>query len=305
MKFLGKRKDVESLVSTFDVGVLCTFVEGLPNSVMEYMALGKPVVATAGGGTWSSLPKAKRGSSCRSATRRRSRAQSNGSSTIAASRSGWAWRARRGCSASSLSTRMIEQTVALYRAGGLSFGRSGSSALRWSSGDRRAFSNTLPLSDCERVCCRRFLRELFQTSSVTIVVYHAPTPEVFDAHVALLKRRYSVIALSDYVAAREQGTSNRLPSKALVITLDDGHRSNHALKAVIRKHQVPVTIFLCSGIVGTRRRFWFRHPGNMSVVQRLKGVSNAERIRVLKRVDSSKRRSSTIARRSPLRRSRT
>jgi glycosyltransferase involved in cell wall biosynthesis len=51
VSFLGKRKDVEDIISTFDVGVLCTFVEGLSNSIMEYMALGKPVVATIGGGT--------------------------------------------------------------------------------------------------------------------------------------------------------------------------------------------------------------------------------------------------------------
>jgi glycosyltransferase involved in cell wall biosynthesis len=51
LKFLGRRKEVERIVRDFAVGVLCTFVEGLPNSVMEYMALGKPVVATNGGGT--------------------------------------------------------------------------------------------------------------------------------------------------------------------------------------------------------------------------------------------------------------
>jgi glycosyltransferase involved in cell wall biosynthesis len=51
VRFLGKRKDVEAIVATFDIGVLSTFVEGLSNSVMEYMAAGKPVVATDGGGT--------------------------------------------------------------------------------------------------------------------------------------------------------------------------------------------------------------------------------------------------------------
>jgi len=51
IRFLGKRRDVEELIQTFDIGVLCTFVEGLSNSIMEYMAFGKPVVATDGGGT--------------------------------------------------------------------------------------------------------------------------------------------------------------------------------------------------------------------------------------------------------------
>jgi glycosyltransferase involved in cell wall biosynthesis len=51
IKFLGKRKDIIQLVATFDIGVLSTFTEGLSNSIMEYMALRKPVVATDGGGT--------------------------------------------------------------------------------------------------------------------------------------------------------------------------------------------------------------------------------------------------------------
>jgi glycosyltransferase involved in cell wall biosynthesis len=51
IKFLGKRKNIIPLVETFDIGVLSTFTEGLSNSIMEYMALRKPVVATDGGGT--------------------------------------------------------------------------------------------------------------------------------------------------------------------------------------------------------------------------------------------------------------
>jgi glycosyltransferase involved in cell wall biosynthesis len=50
LTFLGKRRNVEEIVATFDVGVLSTFTEGISNSVMEYMALRKPVVATDGGG---------------------------------------------------------------------------------------------------------------------------------------------------------------------------------------------------------------------------------------------------------------
>ena len=34
-----------------DICVLSTFTEGISNSILEYMALGKPVIATSGGGT--------------------------------------------------------------------------------------------------------------------------------------------------------------------------------------------------------------------------------------------------------------
>ncbi len=47
----GARKDIESIVNIFTIGVLSTYTEGISNSIMEYMVLGKPVVATDGGGT--------------------------------------------------------------------------------------------------------------------------------------------------------------------------------------------------------------------------------------------------------------
>ena len=50
-KFLGRIENVESVVNIFDVGVLATYSEGISNSILEYMAMSKPVVATNGGGT--------------------------------------------------------------------------------------------------------------------------------------------------------------------------------------------------------------------------------------------------------------
>lgn len=50
-RLLGKRSDIESYVNIMDIGVLATYTEGISNSIMEYMALGKPVIATDGGGT--------------------------------------------------------------------------------------------------------------------------------------------------------------------------------------------------------------------------------------------------------------
>ena len=49
--FTGMIDHVESLVNIFDIGVLSTYTEGISNSIMEYMVLGKPVIASDGGGT--------------------------------------------------------------------------------------------------------------------------------------------------------------------------------------------------------------------------------------------------------------
>ncbi len=52
---LGRRNDVEAIVNALSVGVLTSNAglhgEGISNTIMEYMALGKPVIATNCGGT--------------------------------------------------------------------------------------------------------------------------------------------------------------------------------------------------------------------------------------------------------------
>jgi len=53
--FTGPVLNVESIINIFDTGILSTnkdvHGEGISNSIMEYMAMGKPVIATEGGGT--------------------------------------------------------------------------------------------------------------------------------------------------------------------------------------------------------------------------------------------------------------
>jgi glycosyltransferase involved in cell wall biosynthesis len=48
--FLGPQKNVENIMNICDIGVLASFTEGISNSLMEFMALGKPVVASGDGG---------------------------------------------------------------------------------------------------------------------------------------------------------------------------------------------------------------------------------------------------------------
>ncbi len=50
-RFLGRSSDIESFINIMDICILSTFTEGISNSILEYMAMGKPVIATAGGGT--------------------------------------------------------------------------------------------------------------------------------------------------------------------------------------------------------------------------------------------------------------
>lgn len=65
IRFPGNVTPVESLVNVFTVGVLATFTEGISNTIMEYMALGKPVVASDGGGTREILIDGETGFLCK------------------------------------------------------------------------------------------------------------------------------------------------------------------------------------------------------------------------------------------------
>ncbi len=42
----GRQKGVERIIASSDIGILCTKSEGISNSIIEYMALGKPVITT-------------------------------------------------------------------------------------------------------------------------------------------------------------------------------------------------------------------------------------------------------------------
>ncbi len=55
IRLLGRQSNVEAFINVSDIGVLTTNAkvhgEGISNSILEYMAMGKPVIATMGGGT--------------------------------------------------------------------------------------------------------------------------------------------------------------------------------------------------------------------------------------------------------------
>lgn len=124
-------------------------------------------------------------------------------------------------------------------------------------------------------------RETVQRRKVTFLLFHDMTPEDAKQNFSYLKRRYHPVSLKEYVDAVFHQT--RLPDKAVVITFDDGHASNYKLLPVIEELHVPVTVFLCSSIVGTNRHFWFRHTDAVKCkVESFKQLSNEERLEKLR-----------------------
>lgn len=91
-----------------------------------------------------------------------------------------------------------------------------------------------------------FLREKF-----TFIHYHKVSPEVFRAHIRFLQERYNITHLDMLLDYYEKGTP--LPDDCLFITFDDGWKSNYELLPLIEEHNIPITVFLITGLIGAKK----------------------------------------------------
>ena len=71
-----------------------------------------------------------------------------------------------------------------------------------------------------------------------------------------------------------------IPPKSLVITIDDGYRNNYKLLEIFKSYNVCPAIYLCSHIVNTNRKFWFR--AGFHNFQKLKRYDNNHRLKILR-----------------------
>jgi peptidoglycan/xylan/chitin deacetylase (PgdA/CDA1 family) len=114
----------------------------------------------------------------------------------------------------------------------------------------------------------------------TIAFYHDPSPSVMEAHLRYLSARFSFATLDAVVDAIRAGDCSRLPERSLVLTFDDGHRGNYELLPLFRRYRVRPTIYVCTQVVATRRRFWFLEPVETA---RWKRLDNRARLAELRR----------------------
>jgi hypothetical protein len=82
------------------------------------------------------------------------------------------------------------------------------------------------------------VRKALGRNRACVVIYHAPAPDVLDRHLAYLARSFHFLPLGALVDAIHARDWSAIPPRALVVTLDDGHRSNADLLPVFRKYGV-------------------------------------------------------------------
>jgi len=79
--------------------------------------------------------------------------------------------------------------------------------------------------------------------------------ELFRSQIKYLKNHYNVISLSDYVDFCKKG--KKLPDKSIIITIDDGYKSNYTLAfPIFKDFDVPATIFLTTDFINNKNFFW-------------------------------------------------
>lgn len=122
-------------------------------------------------------------------------------------------------------------------------------------------------------------REFIQRNKVTILLFHDISKESAERTFTFLSEKYNIIALDDYIDAVKNQTP--LPKKAMIITFDDGHVRNYEMLSVIKKLNIPVTIFLCASIINTNRHYWFLYKNSGISKSKLKKKSNRDKLEIL------------------------
>ncbi len=123
---------------------------------------------------------------------------------------------------------------------------------------------------CELIGISPLVRFL-NRNKVTILMYHGITAKHdpvanfdgkhvkvtrFEKQLAHLKRRYSIISLGDLMEARLG--KKVLPTNPVLVTFDDGYRNMYTqLLPLLKKENIPVTIFLPTAYIGKNEIGWY------------------------------------------------
>ncbi len=80
-------------------------------------------------------------------------------------------------------------------------------------------------------------------------------PDTLEMHIQILKKYFEIIDLNEWVERVKAGKP--VPKKACALTFDDGWADNYEYAfPVLKKENVPATIFLVSSMIGTAQKFW-------------------------------------------------
>jgi peptidoglycan/xylan/chitin deacetylase (PgdA/CDA1 family) len=134
---------------------------------------------------------------------------------------------------------------------------------------------------------RSLRRRVTSTTAGLALLYHRVTelpldpqllcvsPTHFGEHLDVLTNAFQPLSLLEFIERLRRG---RLPSRAVVVTFDDGYEDNLSrAKPILSRYGVPATVFVTTGYMGGDREFWWDElerlllqPGPLPDVIRLK-----------------------------------
>ncbi len=144
----------------------------------------------------------------------------------------------------------------------------------------------------------RFFRDLDGVIDIEPTVTHLVSD--FEKELKFLKRYFDVVSLDEVAAALRAGEA--FTRSTVAITIDDGFRDNFELAfPLLKKYDIPATIFLTAGLIGTNKRIWVDQLADMifagsgsfqekrltyyAALKRLKDMPLDERDRYLKQAE--------------------
>lgn len=101
----------------------------------------------------------------------------------------------------------------------------------------------------------------FTRKKTMILLYHNPKPDILENHLQFLKKHFNFITLDTAVDAIYTKDWSLIPKNSIIITIDDGFKDNFKLQNMFKEYEVKPTIYICSHIINTHRKFWFESEG--------------------------------------------
>ena len=269
--FTGEITAIPEIISIMDICVLSSINEGFPNAVLEYMAAGKPVVATSVGGTPEAVVSGKTGflippcnpkalsQAILSLLNNKALAEKMGAEGKTTIDKKFSLKA------------MLDNIEDLY--GTLLLENQG---IR----ERIVFFNLTTLFKITKKILKSFfVISVYGSGILTIIKKRTPndikilayhricngafspldmniSPSVFEEHIRYIKKYYNPISMIQAVNYLEQG--NKIHGNSIVITFDDGYKDNYKNAfPILKKYEVPATIFVSVEAINTGMTFWY------------------------------------------------
>lgn len=271
--FTGGRSDTNSLLSIIDIFVLASINEGFSNAIIEAMAAGKPIVATNSGGTNEAIQNRVHGilvppkDSAAIASSIVSIIQD-----VALARK-LSFNARRQAEDKFDVCAMVKNIECLYsnllskgKIRDVSFSEINVRTLKQAF--YKIFKSFLGIVI---FCLTLFIRGnnfLIKKGRLIILTYHRVNDEDFDPlemniriedferQMRYLKNNFNIISLEKAVKSLREGIE--IPQASIVVTFDDGYEDNYTNAfPILRKYNIPATIFLSVSSIEKRKLLWF------------------------------------------------